>query len=55
MRLKSELYKPEQEAIIDKIVNIMELETKNNYTLNNLDKDIDKQTKLLYLIPEIRK
>jgi hypothetical protein len=33
MRLKSELYKKEQEEIVDKIITILDLENKTEYTL----------------------
>jgi len=33
MRLKRELYKKEQEEIINKIINILDLTNKNTYTL----------------------
>jgi hypothetical protein len=39
MRLKSELYKKEQEEIVDKIVKILDLENKTEYTLYELDKN----------------
>ena len=39
MRLKSELYKKEQEEVIDKIVKILDLENKTEYTLYELDKN----------------
>jgi len=39
MRLKSELYKKEQEEIINKIVKILDLENKTEYTLYELDKN----------------
>ena len=55
MRLKSELYKKEQHEIIDKICKIIDLETKNTYTLYELDKNKEIQEKLMELIPEIRK
>jgi hypothetical protein len=55
MRLKSELYKKEQEEICDKIINILELDDKSSFVLYDLDNDEDKQKKLLDLIPEIRK
>ena len=55
MRLKSELYKKEQEEIIDKIISILDLEHKNTYTLYELDKNEEIQQKLMELIPEIRK
>jgi len=45
MRLKSELYKKEQEEIVDKIIIILDLENKNTYTLYELDNNekIQKQ------------
>ena len=55
MRLKSELYKKEQEEIIDKIVKILDLENKTEYTLYELDKNDEIQNKIMELIPEIRK
>ena len=47
MRLKSELYKKEQEEIIDKIVKILDLENKTEYTLYELDKNDEIQNKIL--------
>lgn len=55
MRLKSELYKKEQENIVDKIIKILDLENNNKYTLYQLDNNFDIQNKILELIPEIRK
>ena len=55
MRLKSELYKKEQEEIIDKICNILDLENRNSYTLYELDNNVEIQKKIMELIPEIRK
>jgi len=55
MRLKSELYKKEQEEIINKIINILDLTNKNTYTLYELDKNAEIQNKIMELIPEIRK
>ena len=55
MRLKSELYKNEQDDIIDEIINILDLENKNAYTLFELDNDVAIQTKIMNLIPKIRK
>jgi hypothetical protein len=55
MRLKSELYKTEQNEIIDKIIGILDLGNKNTYTLYELDNNLEIQTKIMYLIPEIRK
>ena len=41
MRLKSELYKEEQEEICNKIIKILNLDKKDNsITLYELDKDI---------------
>jgi hypothetical protein len=37
MRLKSELYKKEQEEVIEKIISILDLQNKNTYTLYELD------------------
>ena len=55
MRLKSELYKKEQEEIIDKIITILYLENKTEYTLYELDKNEEIQKQIMVLIPEIRK
>jgi hypothetical protein len=55
MRLKSELYKKEQDDIRDKIISILDLENKNTYTLYELDKNEEIQKKIMELIPEIRK
>ena len=55
MRLKSELYKKEQEDIVDKIVKILDLENKTEYTLYELDKNKEIQKQIMELIPEIRK
>lgn len=55
MRLKSELYKKEQEKIVDKIITILDLENKTEYTLYELDKNEEIQKKIMELILEIRK
>ena len=55
MRLKSELYKKEQEEIVDKIIIILDLENKNTYTLYELDNNENIQKQIMDLIPEIRK
>ena len=55
MRLKSELYKKEQEEIVDKIITILDLKNKNTYTLYELDKNEEIQKQIMELIPEIRK
>lgn len=55
MRLKSELYKDEQNEICDKLIDILELDDDNSITLYQLDNDKNKQQKILDLIPDIRK
>ena len=55
MRLKSELYKKEQDEIIDKIIMILDLEHKSTYTLHELDNNKEIQNQIMELIPEIRK
>ena len=55
MRLKSELYKKEQDDITDKIISILDLENKNTYTLYELDQNEEIQNQIMKLIPEIRK
>jgi hypothetical protein len=55
MRLKSDLYKKEQEEVIEKIISILDLTNKNTYTLYELDKNEEIQNKIMELIPEIRK
>jgi len=55
MKLKSLLYKQEQDEIINKIIDILELDNENSIILYNLDNDKDKQNKILELIQEIRK
>lgn len=55
MRLKSELYKQEQETVVNTIIDILDLKHKQSYTLYELDKNIEIQQKIMELIPEIRK
>jgi len=55
MRLKSEIYKKEQEEICDKIIEILDLLETNTITLYELDNDKEKQDKIIELIPDIRK
>ena len=55
MRLKSELYKKEQDEVVEKIITILDLENKNTYTLYELDKNEEIQKQIMELIPEIRK
>ena len=55
MRLKSELYKNEQNEILEKIITIMDLDEENSITLYELDTNKEKQKLILDLIPTIRK
>jgi len=55
MKLKSELYKKEQDEIINKIITALELDKDNSIILYVLDNDKPKQEKILQLIPDIRK
>ena len=55
MKLKSILYKKEQDELVYKIINILDLDNENSIILYNLDNDKIKQDKILKLIPEIRK
>jgi hypothetical protein len=55
MKLKSELYKEEQEEVINKLINIIKLNNDNSLVLYDLDHDETKQQEILNLIPDIRK
>lgn len=55
MRLKSELYEKEQSKIINTVIDILELDKKNIFTLYEFDNDINTINKILELIPNIRK
>ena len=55
MRLKSELYKKEQDELIRKIITILDLENNATFTLYELDKNEEIQKLIMELIPEIRK
>ena len=46
MRLKSDLYKKEQEEVIEKIISILDLKNKNTYTLYELDKNEEKTLRI---------
>lgn len=54
MRLKSELYAKEQNEIIDKIIEILELDEKKSVLLYDIENS-DKKDKIMELIPTIRK
>ena len=55
MRLKSELYKNQQFDIMNKIMNILELDENSSITLYDLDNDILKQQQILDLLHDIKK
>lgn len=55
MRLKSELYSKEQNNIIRQIIQILDLDNKNTFTLYELDNNKIIQDKIIELIPEMRK
>ena len=55
MKLKSLLYKQEQDELVNKIIDILELDNENSIILYNLDNNQNKKNKILELIPEIRK
>ena len=55
MRLKQELYRTEQDDILQKKMDILELDKENSITLYELDKNSDKQKNILNLLPNIRK
>jgi hypothetical protein len=56
MRLKSQLYSNEQDCVINKIINILDITTENNtITLYDIDNNETMKQKLMDLIPEIRK
>lgn len=54
MRLKSELYKEEQEKIADEIIKILDLDNDNSITLYELDNNTNKQEKIMELAPRVR-
>ena len=53
MRLKSELYKKEQQIIVDKLLAILDLEHNHPLMLYHLDNNQELQQKIMNLIPEI--
>jgi len=55
MRCKSELYLKEQKCIISRLVRILDLDNKSNYTLYELDQDEEIQAQIMELVPEIRR
>ena len=55
MKYKNELYEKEQNEIINKLIDILELEEQQYLILYNLDNNESKQKLILDLIPNIRK
>ena len=56
MRIKlCEKYQFEREDICKRLLDILELDTNNSFLLCNLDKDIEKQTKIIDMKEEIQK
>lgn len=54
MRKKTELYQKQQEELIEKIINILELDDEDSIVLYDLDNDTEKINKLMDLIPDLR-
>ena len=52
---KSQLYQKEQNDIMNKIINILQLDEENSILLYDLDNDEFKKQKIMDLIPNIRK
>ena len=50
MKLKSILYKKEQDGILDKLINILGLDDNNSTILYELDNDENKQKQILDLM-----
>lgn len=55
MRLKSELYSNEQKNILNKIINILDLDENNSIILYDLDNDENKKQKIMELLPDVKK
>ena len=55
MRKKSELYEIQQNEIISKLENILQLPENNNITLHELDNNNKIKDEIINLIPDIRK
>ena len=55
MRTKNEVYKKDQEAIIDTIIKIVGIEDNRQITLYEMDNNEKMQKEIMDLIPEIRK
>lgn len=55
MRKKTALYAKEQDAIIEEILRILELDEHRSWVLYDVENDPAKRARLMALIPEIRK
>ena len=55
MRTKKEVYKKEQDDIINKIISIVGIENNKKITLYEMDDDTKMQKEIIDLIPNIRK
>lgn len=55
MRTKNEVYKKDQEKIINKIIKIVGIENEKQITLYEMDNNEKMQKEIMDLIPEIRK
>ncbi len=55
MRKKTELYKEEQDTIIEQLIEILGLDDQMSITLYELDNDQEKIDKIMELVPTIRK
>jgi hypothetical protein len=54
MRKKAELYPTQQDDLIEKIIDILDLDEENSITLYELDNDKVKIDKIMGLIPDLR-
>ena len=55
MRKKTELYKQEQDDIIEKLIQLLELDEQKSITLYELDNNKVKTDAIMKMIPTIRK
>lgn len=55
MKYKSALYEKEQNELIEKIINILDLNENNQITLYELERDENKIKQIMDLTPELRK
>ena len=55
MRLKSELYSNKQKDILNKIINILDLDENNSITLYELDNNENKKQQIMDLSPDVKK